>query len=220
MTPVLPFPTVKEFPEPAACLSFGGCPGTGATGTDFAGREAAGITVLFSLASIRGNRSGGGRGKLLKPVSTVGVGQTGYAPWFQRMLAEQGHELWIGDAGAIRAAQVRKQKTDARDAPHLLELLVEKTAFPGFGWHPRRIEIPGTCCDIGTSWSAGRLRSAISCTRWRWAKASAAGRSCGASVGASNWRLWRCGTGAAGEGRTCWRCWIGWDRRSRSWTRP
>src|SRR3989338_5895908 len=55
----------------------------------------------------------------------VGMEATGYARWFERMLREQGHELWIGDASAIRAARVRQQKTDARDAQHLLHLLVE-----------------------------------------------------------------------------------------------
>jgi len=55
----------------------------------------------------------------------VGIEATGYARWFERMLREQGHELWIGDAGAIRAARVRPQKTDARDARLLLALLVE-----------------------------------------------------------------------------------------------
>ena len=39
------------------------------------------------------------------------------------LLAELGHELWMGDAAKIRAAVVRKQKTDARDAAHLLGML-------------------------------------------------------------------------------------------------
>jgi len=55
----------------------------------------------------------------------VGIEATGYARWFERMLAEQGQELWVGNAAAIRAAQVRKQKTDTRDAQHILHLLVE-----------------------------------------------------------------------------------------------
>ena len=59
----------------------------------------------------------------------VGMEATGYARWFERMLAEQGHQLWVGDAAAIRAARVRKQKTDARDALHLLHLLMEER-FP------------------------------------------------------------------------------------------
>ena len=54
----------------------------------------------------------------------VGMEATGYARWFERMLAEQGHQLWIGDAAQIRASVVRKQKTDARDARHILDLLL------------------------------------------------------------------------------------------------
>jgi transposase len=38
-------------------------------------------------------------------------------------LAELGHELWVGEAAEIRARAVRRQKTDSRDAEHLLELL-------------------------------------------------------------------------------------------------
>jgi len=44
--------------------------------------------------------------------------------WFERLLAELGHELWLGDAAKIRTLEVRKQKTDRRDAELLLRLLV------------------------------------------------------------------------------------------------
>jgi len=54
----------------------------------------------------------------------VGMEASGHARWFERLLAELGHELWIGNPAAIRAAAPRKQKTDARDAEHLLQLLV------------------------------------------------------------------------------------------------
>ena len=54
----------------------------------------------------------------------VGIEATGHTRWFERMLGELGHELWIGDAAQIRASVVRKQKTDARDAAHLLDLLL------------------------------------------------------------------------------------------------
>ena len=54
----------------------------------------------------------------------VGMEATGYARWFERMLGELKHELWIGDAAEIRARVVRKQKTDARDALHILDLLI------------------------------------------------------------------------------------------------
>ncbi len=60
--------------------------------------------------------------KLQKP-SLIGIEATGYTQWFERMVAEQGHELWVGDPAEIRARAVRRQKTDTRDAEHLLDLL-------------------------------------------------------------------------------------------------
>jgi len=66
----------------------------------------------------------------------IGMEATGYAQWFERMLAEQGHQLWVGDAAEIRAAMVRKQKSDSRDACHILDLLL-RDKFP-------RIWIPST----------------------------------------------------------------------------
>jgi transposase len=68
----------------------------------------------------------------------VGIEATGHTRWFERMLAELGHELWIGDAAEIRAAMVRKQKTDARDAAHLLDLLLSGR-FPRL-WRPTMAE--------------------------------------------------------------------------------
>jgi len=75
--------------------------------------------------------------ELQKPVR-VGMEATGYAQWFERMLAQLGHELWIGDAAEIRAAMVRKQKTDARDALHILDLLLANR-FPRI-WMPSPAE--------------------------------------------------------------------------------
>ena len=54
----------------------------------------------------------------------VGVEATFPALWFERLLGECGHELWVGDAAKIRASVVREQKTDTRDAEHLLDLLL------------------------------------------------------------------------------------------------
>jgi len=59
----------------------------------------------------------------------VGMEASGHARWFERMLAELALELWIGDAAAIRAKRVRKQKTDGEDARHILQLLMENR-FP------------------------------------------------------------------------------------------
>jgi transposase len=46
--------------------------------------------------------------------------------------------LWIGDAADIRAAMVRKQKTDARDDLHILDLLLTDR-FPRI-WVPSLAE--------------------------------------------------------------------------------
>jgi transposase len=55
----------------------------------------------------------------------VGMEACGHYPWFERLLAKLGMELWLGDAGKIRATEVRRQKTDRRDAEQLLRLLME-----------------------------------------------------------------------------------------------
>jgi transposase len=55
----------------------------------------------------------------------VGMEAVGNSQWFERMLEELGIELWIGDAAQIRRLVVRQQKTDRRDALHLLNLLLD-----------------------------------------------------------------------------------------------
>jgi len=74
---------------------------------------------------------------LQEPVR-VGMEATGPIHWFQRLLAELGHELWIGDSAKIRASEVRKQKTDERDAALILDLLLAKR-FPRI-WVPTPAE--------------------------------------------------------------------------------
>src|ERR1700732_4853839 len=68
----------------------------------------------------------------------VGIEASGQSQWFERMLAELGHEVWIGDAAKIRASCERKQKTDRRDAELLLRLLAEDR-FPRI-WVPTAAE--------------------------------------------------------------------------------
>src|SRR5437899_6486160 len=65
----------------------------------------------------------------------VGMEATGYARWFERLLAELSFELWIGDPARIRARRVRNQKTDRQDAQLLLRLLLEEDGFPRI-WVP------------------------------------------------------------------------------------
>jgi transposase len=55
--------------------------------------------------------------------TVVGIEATFPALWFERLLGELGHELWVGDAARIRASEVRYQKTDPRDAGDILDLL-------------------------------------------------------------------------------------------------
>jgi len=68
----------------------------------------------------------------------VGIEATGPIHWFVRLLGELGHELWVGDSAKIRASEVRKQKTDERDAALILDLLLAKR-FPRI-WVPTPAE--------------------------------------------------------------------------------
>ena len=68
--------------------------------------------------------------------SLIGLEATGNCHWLIDLLHDLGHEVWIGDAAQIRASYVRKQKTDKRDAAHILKLLVEGR-FPRL-WVPDR----------------------------------------------------------------------------------
>jgi transposase len=64
----------------------------------------------------------------------VGMEATGYSRWFERLLAELGIEIWIGDPAEIKAKRVKKRKTDRNDALLLLRLLRENN-FPQI-WVP------------------------------------------------------------------------------------
>jgi transposase len=86
------------------------------------------------------NHSAGEAAKFYRELATrgvsvrVGIEATGYSRWFERLLAELGMELWIGDAAKIKTKRVRKQKTDREDARLLLRLLRENN-FPRI-WVP------------------------------------------------------------------------------------
>ena len=81
----------------------------------------------------------------------VGMEATGYSRWFERLLAELGIEVWIGDAAKIKTKRVRKQKTDREDARLLLKLLLENT-FLACGYRVQRIVICGNCSGTAIGW--------------------------------------------------------------------
>jgi transposase len=67
----------------------------------------------------------------------VGMEATGYSRWFERLLAELGFEVWIGDPAEIKAKRVKKQKTDRQDAQLL--------------WHRHRlVQMRIRTGDVGT----------------------------------------------------------------------
>jgi len=64
----------------------------------------------------------------------IGIEACGNSQWLIELLERLGHEVWVGDAAQIRASYVRRQKTDRRDAGHILRLLMENR-FPRL-WTP------------------------------------------------------------------------------------
>ena len=59
----------------------------------------------------------------------VGLEASGYSAWFEQMLAELGHTVWLGNPAEIRRKAPRRQKNDRRDAELMLELML-KGDFP------------------------------------------------------------------------------------------
>lgn len=59
----------------------------------------------------------------------VGFEASGYSAWFEQMLAELEHTIWLGNPAEIRRKAPRRQKNDRRDADLMLELML-KGDFP------------------------------------------------------------------------------------------
>jgi hypothetical protein len=95
---------------------------------------------------------------------------TGYARWFERLLAELGFELWIGSPAEIKTKRVKKQKTDRKDAQLLLRRMREG-AFPRI-WIPRlpshlgrgKLSVPELPSTIQGREDSGVARN---CNSWR-----------------------------------------------------
>jgi len=54
----------------------------------------------------------------------VGLEASGYSPWFEQLLEDLGHEVWLGDATEIRRRARWRQKNDRRDAELILDLML------------------------------------------------------------------------------------------------
>src|SRR3989454_2944085 len=54
----------------------------------------------------------------------IGLEASGYSPWFEQLLEELGHEVWLGDATEIRRRARWRQKNDRRDAELILDLML------------------------------------------------------------------------------------------------
>jgi len=59
----------------------------------------------------------------------VGLEASGYSGWFEEMLEELGHTIWMGNPAEIRRKAPRRQKNDQRDADLMLDLML-KGDFP------------------------------------------------------------------------------------------
>jgi transposase len=136
----------------------------------------------------------------------------GHYPRFERLLAELGFELWLGDAAEIRSTVVRKQKTDRKDAAHILQLLLEDR-FPRI-WVPsleerdvrqlllHRHKQVQARTRTKNQLQAMALSQGVQKKRKLW---TAAGRS---------WRSWSCCPTRRSGGGSCCSRWTGWKPSS------
>ena len=66
----------------------------------------------------------------------VGMEASGYSSWFEAMLEEAGHTVWMGHASEIRRRANWRQKNDRRDAELILEIMM-RGDFPHVHRHNR-----------------------------------------------------------------------------------
>ena len=64
----------------------------------------------------------------------VGLEASGYSAWFEALLEQIGHTIWVGNAAQIRKRAQRRQKNDRRDADLILDLMM-KGDFPRLARH-------------------------------------------------------------------------------------
>jgi len=151
----------------------------------------------------------------LPKLSLVGIEATGYTQWFERLLAELGHELWVGDAAEIRARAVRRQKTDTRDAEHLLDLLSTQR-FPRL-WVPSPQERDGRQLLKHRN-KLVRMQTSVRNQLHFLAMSQGVCRKkkLWSARGRAELEGLSLAPGRASGGRSCWSCWTSWGRGSPS----
>lgn len=71
--------------------------------------------------------------------ATVGIEASARATWFEELLFETGHKLFVGNPVLIRKRATSRHKNDRRDAELILELLLREE-FPSIWRRPRESE--------------------------------------------------------------------------------
>ena len=89
---------------------------------------------IAELKLVNGNGEAERFYRELEAPALVGIEACGNSQWLIELVERLGHVVLIGDAAQIRASYVRRQKTDRRDAGHILKLLMEDR-FPRL-WVP------------------------------------------------------------------------------------
>ena len=87
----------------------------------------------------------------LSEPAVVGIEASGRATWFEQLLFETGHELFVGNPVLIRKRATSRHKNDRRDAELILELLL-RGEFPAIWRRPaesnRIIDVVGLRHDL------------------------------------------------------------------------
>lgn len=147
----------------------------------------------------------------------VGMEACGHYPWFERLLEELSIKLWFGDAAKVRASVVRKQKTDRRDAEHLLDLLRENR-FPQI-WVPSlEVRDVRQLLVHRHKQVQARTRTKNQLQAMALSQGVQKNTSCGRRRGGRSWSSCPCcRMRPSGESNCCNRS-TDWKRRSANWT--
>ena len=120
-------------------------------------------------------------------------------------MKSRGHELWIGDAARIRASYVRKQKTDKRDADHILTLLIEKR-FPRIWIADQQQRDVRQLLVHRHKLVQVRTRLKTELQHLALNQGVQKKRSCGMGKGGRSWKSFPCKAGPGSDGKICCSC--------------